>query len=86
MEKKVGMFLKTKIGYYIEKFPKIAVKHFCMPSSFCPLEVTFLKIANVIYCVAFFSVCLFDAEQHVTSSSQLNKTLRLVILLILVNY
>lgn len=54
MEKKVGMFLKTKIGYYIEKFPKIAVKHFCMPSSFCPLEVTFLKIANVIYCRCFF--------------------------------
>ena len=38
------------------------------------------KIVNV------FSVCLFDAEQHVISSSQLNKTLWWTILLILINY
>ena len=36
--------------------------------------------------VTVLPVCLFDAEQHVISSSQLNKMFWLVIWLILVNY
>ena len=36
--------------------------------------------------VTVFSMCFFDAEQHVISSFQLNKTFSLVVFLILVNY
>ena len=58
-------------------------KYSCETSSFDPLEVAFLKLAKWIWFtpITVFSVCLFDAEQHVISSSQLNKTFWLFSLL-----
>ena len=58
-----------------KNIPKIAVKRYCLPSSSYPLEVAFLKLAKRIQftLITVSPVCLFDAEQHVISSSQLNK-------------
>ena len=71
--------MKIEVGLYIKKL-------FWQLSWGEDYKEKIKEISKTKKVVTVFSVCLFDAEQYVISTSQRNKTFWLVILLILVNY
>ena len=71
--------MKIEVGLYIKKL-------FWQLSWGEDYKEKIKEISKTKKVFTVFSVCLFDAEQYVISTSQRNKTFWLVILLILVNY